>query len=122
MNDKNYKYREWMHPGHPGPNNIFVYKRTKGPSWFKLMLAAIIGVYVGQTYDIPKIEGPFKMYARFKEYLNERKIKDASIKDTQITTQSNEVVDKWIKWKKLFFFIAIKIFYLFIIWLFLHEM
>lgn len=59
----------------PGNDQIFVYKMYRGTPWIKLAIAAIIGIYIGQNYNFPKIEGPFKMFGRFREYCQQHKIK-----------------------------------------------
>lgn len=83
-----YKYFPWAwdHSHRHGrqffatpPNNVFVYKVHRGGSWLKLLAVAIIGIYIGQNYEVPKIEGPGKMYSKFKEFVKKCEIKAKSI-------------------------------------------
>lgn len=80
-----YKHKGYFRPHHFHPENgqVFVYKMYRGGSpWIKLTIAAIIGIYIGQNYQFPKIEGPFKMYARFKEYCQQNRIKSSEVNNT----------------------------------------
>ena len=89
-----------------GPDKLYVYNtmyRGRGTSWFKLLLAGVLGAYVAQNYNIIKIEGPFKMWERFKAYMSENRVKSLehcsahhpeTVKAAENTTATTTTTDK----------------------------
>lgn len=73
MNHKyNYKYDWWMSNRRP----IYIYNhghRRGGSTLLRLFIGALIGVYVAQNYEIPKLSGPIETYRNVKDYLNKNR-------------------------------------------------